>query len=214
MAAIINSSRRLRAFIASFDRIESFLLLEERVDNRVISFVSIQKDPPHDVGQFPIQLLNATISSPDGRALFTIDLAFELATTTMVIGPTGVGKSTLLRALLGEANVTSGFIYVQPQQIAYCAEEEWICNITIRDNIIGENPYEEEWYNTVVMACLLQDIREFPYGDLTLAGLRGSNLSGGQRQRLVGVTTGDKRNIAANSLASRWQEPPIRVRKL
>lgn len=103
----------------------------------------------------------------------------------MVIGPTGVGKSALLKSLLGDGNVTSGSIFVDPQQIAYCDQEVWLRNVSVRSNIIGERPFDEVWYNKVSTACMLQDLDSLPDGHLTLVGSRGSRLSGGQKQRLV-----------------------------
>jgi ABC-type multidrug transport system fused ATPase/permease subunit len=181
MAAILLSWSKIGGMVACFNRIQAYLLLPEHVDSRDLG----EKGPTHDLERFPIQIEKASVASPDGRFLFTADVCFEHATTTMVIGPTGVGKSTMLRSVLGEAKITSGSVYVQTQQIAYCDQEEWICNATIRENIIGCLPYDEVWYNKVAKACLLHDLNEFPLGHLTLAGTRGSNLSGGQRQRVV-----------------------------
>ncbi len=193
MAAILNSWSKIGSLVACFGRIQAYLLLEERVDSRChIPDPSDEKPttldqtgPPQDIEQFPIQLMNASVASPDGRVLFTANLSLPRSSVTMMIGPTGVGKSTMLRALLGEANITQGSIYVRPQQIAYCGQEEWIRNTTMRGNIVGENAFDEERYRAVVAACLLNDLGEFPHGDLTLAGSRGAHLSGGQRQRVV-----------------------------
>lgn len=192
MAAFLISWSEIVGLTDYFSRIQAYLLLSERVDSREPipqqpdnKPLSNKKRPIHNIGHFPVQLANATIATPDGRALFTANVAFGRSTVTMMIGPTGAGKSTLLKALLGEANITRGSVFVQPQSIAFCDQEEWICNMTIRNNIIGESAYEEEWYRSVIEACLLDDIEEFPQGDQTLAGSRGSNLSGGQRQRVV-----------------------------
>ena len=182
MAAIILSWSKIGGMFACFKRIQAYLLLPERVDSRA---PLIEKSPTRDLERFPIQFENASVASPDGSILFTADLAFEASTTNMIIGPTGVGKSIMLRSVLGEAEITSGSLCVKPQQIAYCDQEEWVCNATIRENIIGCLPYDEVWYNKVITACMLHDLNEFPLGHLTLVGTRGANLSGGQRQRLV-----------------------------
>lgn len=187
MGAILISWSQIGEMVACFNRIQAYLLLPEYVDSREEFPLLDEKKPTYDLEHFPIQFENASVASPDGRILFTTDVSFKRATITMVIGPTGVGKSTMLRSVLGEAQVTSGSIYVLPQQIAYCGQEEWVRNITIRENIIGHFSYDETWYNTVTRACLLLDLNEFPLGHLTLAGTRGANLSGGQRQRVVGA---------------------------
>ncbi|KAK3175676.1 hypothetical protein K4F52_010059 [Lecanicillium sp. MT-2017a] len=184
MASILLSWSKMGGMLACFNRIQAYLLLPEHVDSREQLPLLDEKGPTHDLERFPIQFENASVATPNGRVLFTAELYFEYTTTTMVIGQTGVGKSMMLRSVLGEATVTHGSIYVQIQRIAYCDQEEWICNVTIRENIIGNLPYDEVWYNKVATACMLRDLNEFPLGHLTLAGTRGSNLSGGQRQRV------------------------------
>lgn len=194
MGIILTSWSKIGELAACFSRIQAYLLINEHADSRATLaeprseklILEEQRYHFHDFQRFPVQLVNVTVSTPDGQALFSANVLFSRATTTMIIGPTGVGKSTFLKGILGEANITSGALFVEPrQQIAYCGQEEWIRNITIRENIIGENLFDEELYGRVIEACLLCDINEFPHGDKTLAGSRGSNLSGGQRQRVV-----------------------------
>lgn len=196
MAAILNSWSRIGPFIACFERIQDYLERDEHIDCReqVDGFLDTEsslhknKAPSHDINRFPLQLKGLSVSSPDGRCLFSISTAFSRSSVTMIIGPTGSGKSTLLRTLLGETNASKGSIYLLSQKMAYCDQEEWLRNVTIRSNIIGETDFDEEWYNKVIAACLLRNVNEFPNGDMSLAGSRGSNLSGGQRQRVVSAS--------------------------
>uniref|UniRef100_A0A672S146 Multidrug resistance-associated protein 5-like n=1 Tax=Sinocyclocheilus grahami TaxID=75366 RepID=A0A672S146_SINGR len=68
---------------------------------------------------------------------------------------------------------------------AYVAQQAWILNDSLRENILFGKKYIEEKYNAVLEACcLFPDIIELPYGDMTEIGERGANLSGGQRQRV------------------------------
>ncbi|KAF4945213.1 hypothetical protein FGADI_12112 [Fusarium gaditjirri] len=61
----------------------------------------------------------------------------------------------------------------------------WLSSDTIRNCIIGEQPYEEPWFRTVVRACLLDaDIENMAQGDATLVKGKGVSLSGGQQQRV------------------------------
>ncbi|XP_078472942.1 ATP-binding cassette sub-family C member 5-like [Lampetra planeri] len=69
--------------------------------------------------------------------------------------------------------------------LAYVAQQAWILNTTVRDNILFGKAYNEERYNMVLEACCLRiDLAMLPYGDMTEIGERGANLSGGQRQRI------------------------------
>ncbi|RAH71344.1 uncharacterized protein BO66DRAFT_437368 [Aspergillus aculeatinus CBS 121060] len=73
----------------------------------------------------------------------------------MVAGLVGSGKSTRLKACLGEVPCLKGFIYINVANVAYCGTKTWIRNRSIRDNICDSLPYEEEWYRTILHATAL-----------------------------------------------------------
>lgn len=99
----------------------------------------------------------------------------------------GSGKSTLLKAILGEIEHISGTRQMRRGlRIAFCDQEPWLLDQSVKENIIGSLPFEEEWYGRVVEACALgQDITGFAEGDDTGVGSGGSALSGGQKSRVV-----------------------------
>lgn len=70
-------------------------------------------------------------------------------------------------------------------RVAYVPQQAWICNATLKDNILFGNEYDEAKYRHVLFACGLEpDITMLPGGDMTEIGERGINLSGGQKQRV------------------------------
>lgn len=69
--------------------------------------------------------------------------------------------------------------------IAYVAQQAWIQNATLKDNILFGKPYDKKKYDRVVEACALKpDFEMLPGADLTEIGEKGINLSGGQKQRV------------------------------
>ncbi|KAL8747798.1 MAG: hypothetical protein Q9190_000370 [Brigantiaea leucoxantha] len=106
---------------------------------------------------------------------------------TMIVGRVGCGKTTLLKALLGEVPPMSGVVrHFFPGSISYCDQSPFHMNGTIRDSIIAFSEPDERWYSTVVEACALdEDLRQMPLGDRTRIGSKGIALSGGQGQRLA-----------------------------
>ncbi|KAJ2088014.1 hypothetical protein IW138_004522 [Coemansia sp. RSA 986] len=141
-----------------------------------------------------------------------IDVQFPLGGFSIVAGPTGSGKSSLLSALIGEMTLTRGSIMVPTldskiasageskykdivdianeglalHDIAYVAQEPWLRNATIRENILFGETYEKERYEEVLRVCALKpDLRILPAGDETEIGERGVTISGGQKQRLT-----------------------------
>jgi ABC-type multidrug transport system fused ATPase/permease subunit len=187
---ILTAWSRLGALVASFERIQNYLQLEERADDRgelhQLPVTCDEKQPLYNLADFPVQLHEACICPiGDKPPLLRANISLARSSVNMIIGPTACGKSTLLKGLLGEASIIQGSVHIQPGCVAYCSQETWLRNVSIRDNIIGEFLYDEVWYNTVTTMCLLRDLEEFPEGHGSLAGSRGSNLSGGQRQRIV-----------------------------
>merc|ERR1711871_636191 len=131
-----------------------------------------------------------TASSDKGFRLELGNLCVEKGTLTVVAGKVGSGKSSLLSALLGEMHMQPSSNDVKPTvvcrgSVAYCSQEPWIQNATLKDNILFGAPYDAKRYKKVLKACALEaDIRALPGGDQTEIGERGINLSGGQKCRV------------------------------
>ncbi|KAF6815977.1 hypothetical protein CSOJ01_03246 [Colletotrichum sojae] len=105
---------------------------------------------------------------------------------TMIIGPVASGKSTLLKAILGETPVAEGTIARSSDSVAFCDQVPWLTNETLRRNVTGFSHFEASWYATVIRACALEDdIATFPKGDQVIIGSKGVALSGGQKQRVA-----------------------------
>jgi ABC-type multidrug transport system fused ATPase/permease subunit len=100
-------------------------------------------------------------------------------------GPVGCGKSSLCSALLGEMVKHSGTVFIGGS-VAYCSQQPWIQNMTVRDNILFGLLYDRKKYEKVLNACALTaDLQSLPAGDSTEIGERGINLSGGQKARIA-----------------------------
>ncbi|VDB89903.1 unnamed protein product [Peniophora sp. CBMAI 1063] len=142
----------------------------------------------------------AASSSSDGtqtpsRRTFTLrvpgELILERGKINIIVGPTGSGKTSLLMALLGEMHFSPlvGGAWVnlpRTRGIAYAAQESWVQNETIRDNILFGAPYEEVRYKKVIHQCgLKRDLSLFEAGDNTEVGEKGLTLSGGQKARVT-----------------------------
>ncbi|XP_052804271.1 multidrug resistance-associated protein 1-like isoform X1 [Mya arenaria] len=101
-----------------------------------------------------------------------------------VVGQVGAGKSSLVSALLGEMERISGTVKVKGS-VAYVAQQAWIQNATVRDNILFGKELDQNKYRQVIEACALeQDLEILQGGDMTEIGEKGINLSGGQKQRV------------------------------
>lgn len=132
----------------------------------------------------------STISStqsmrpPLHKTLHRINLRIERGSLVGICGSFGSGKSSLLSALLGQMTLVEGRVAASGG-FAYVSQHAWILNDSLRENILFGNEFDSERYSAVLEACcLLPDLADLPYGDMTEIGERGANLSGGQRQRV------------------------------
>ena len=69
--------------------------------------------------------------------------------------------------------------------LAYVAQQAWIQNLTLRENILFGQKFRQVKYDNVIQACALKaDLKVLMKGDATEIGENGINLSGGQKQRV------------------------------
>lgn len=187
---------RIASAFGCLRRIEIFLLLETKRDNRLVSDAASTKldgSESHKLHQ--IESKDTVISIHDLSVGWTaetaivqgVNLDIPGGSMTMIVGPVGSGKSTLIQALLGETVTQKGQLSVtSTDSIAFCAQTPWLINRSIQQNILGTSIFDGPWYLEVLRACaLLEDLKLYPAGDRTLIGSKGMTLSGGQKQRIA-----------------------------
>ncbi|KAJ0103969.1 hypothetical protein J7T55_010986 [Diaporthe amygdali] len=189
MVVVFRTIPFVSAALACFSRVQNYLLLESCTDYRLPLSERDHNSSQNDgKGDTLVAISGASFGCVPGKPDILKDITVNIRRScfTFVIGPVGSGKSTLMRAILGEVPLRAGFIHADPGNIAFVGQQPWIQNLTIRQNILGSASYDAEWYDKVVYACgLEQDIGELPDGDATKAGSAGFSLSGGQKQRLA-----------------------------
>ena len=122
----------------------------------------------------------------DGKScLSSIDLIARKGELTCVIGRVGCGKSSLLAAILGDLWKIEGEVVVRGA-VAYVAQQPWVMNASVKENITFGHRWDPSFYERTVKACALSDdFKSLPDGDKTEVGERGISLSGGQKARVT-----------------------------
>ena len=138
-------------------------------------------------------------SSDDREILKNISFSVNVGKTAAIVGPSGVGKSTLVNLLPRFYDVTSGIISFDRvniknysletlrQQISIVEQEIFLFNDTIKNNICY--PHSDCDFERVKecakLANALEFIEQLPNGFDTIVGDRGQTLSVGQKQRIA-----------------------------
>ena len=133
-----------------------------------------------------VQIAGATVVF-DGEELFTdLDLTLEAGRITCLLGPSGVGKSTLLRFIAGLAEEASGQVTLSDggpmaPKLAYMAQHDLLLPwLSARDNVLLGARLRGQTPDTARADALLTDL-----GLADAITLRPAKLSGGMRQRVA-----------------------------
>lgn len=134
----------------------------------------------------------------DQEVLSDINISIEAGETVAFVGPSGVGKTTLVNLLPRFYEVSNGSITIDDvdirhvtmkslrKQIGIVQQDVFLFNGTVRDNVLyGRLDATEEEIEAAIEASQLRDVvANLPKGIDTEIGERGARLSGGQKQRL------------------------------
>ncbi|KAF9024857.1 P-loop containing nucleoside triphosphate hydrolase protein [Hymenopellis radicata] len=130
-------------------------------------------------------------SAPAFQLQIDEELVFSKNSVNLIVGPTGSGKTSMLMALLGEMHYTpntseSWSNLPRIGGVAYAAQESWVLNATVKENILFGASFDNTRYKDVLYQCALDhDLNLFQDGDETEIGEKGLTLSGGQKARVT-----------------------------
>jgi ATP-binding cassette subfamily C protein CydD/ATP-binding cassette subfamily C protein CydCD len=136
----------------------------------------------------------------DGSALLDgVDLDLPPGSRTALVGPSGAGKTTLARVLLGSTAPDEGAVLVDGvplgeldpdawrARVAYVPERPWLAPGTVAENVRLGRPGagEDEVRRALARAQALGFVERLPQGLHTPLGEDGARLSGGERLRIA-----------------------------
>ena len=123
---------------------------------------------------------------------------FKPGSMTALVGETGVGKSTVMRMILGLLSPDKGKVVLYNENGAYDASPQTRCNLiyvpqgntlmsgTIRENLLLGNPSaRDEELNHALHLAAADFVKDLPGGLDTLCGEKGAGISEGQAQRIA-----------------------------
>lgn len=165
-------------------RITSFLTAEELQPDAVV-----RQAPVTNPGEESLRITDGTFTwnraEVGKEALKNINFMAAKSELHCIVGKVGAGKSSFLQALLGDLWKANGEVVLKGST-AYVAQQSWVMNASVRENIVFGHRFDPDFYQKTVRACaLLEDFDALPDGDETQVGEKGISLSGGQKARLT-----------------------------
>ena len=146
-----------------------------------------------------ISIKALSFSYNEEKIFDSADVSIPKGSLVAISGISGIGKSTLIKLIMGIITPDSGEISIDTSQKSYIADASlrklfayvpqgnMILSGTIRDNItfMSDNINEEKIIEAAKTACIWDTIAELPKGLDTILGEGGTGLSEGQVQRLA-----------------------------
>jgi len=163
------------------------------------TIVTPSKAPQPVRGGISLKNINFRYSDNDPFVLKDVSLEIPAGKMTAITGPSGGGKTTLLKLVLGLYTPSSGSIEIDGQPMADMSMSAWRAQIgvvmqddkllsgTIADNISFFDPQidMQKVYRAAQAAQIHDEITAIPMHYLSMVGDMGSVLSGGQKQRVL-----------------------------
>lgn len=171
-----------------------------RLKETVTALASIQEPMELPAPKTTLKVEGVTVSAPgSGRVLLSdVDFKLHAGQAVGVIGPSGGGKTTLVRALTGIWPVLRGSVRLDDAEltqwddsalggfVGYLPQDVALMDATIGENIsrFAEMPDPQGVVAAAQAAGVHEMIVRLPEGYSTRLGPLGMSLSGGQRQRI------------------------------
>jgi PrtD family type I secretion system ABC transporter len=168
-----------------------------------VLFEKVENDParlslPAPAGKITVNGLTSVVPGTRTTVLKNVSFNLGAGETLAVVGPSGSGKSSLIRHLVGVWTPAAGDIRLDSAELqnwnndelgrhlGYLPQDVKLFPGTVAENIsrFEEDASDEDIVAAARLAGAHELIQHFPDGYATEVGLGGGNLSGGQKQRV------------------------------
>ena len=193
-AQLINLILELRMLSLHHERLADIALSppEPQQESRILAL-------PNQAASFEVQNLSYAYDAFSAPIIENLSLVIQASESVAIVGPSGVGKSTLMKLMSGLLITEKGILLFNEhdiykvglnnyrQSIACVLQDDKLFAGSVADNISSFDLHKNE---ARIIECakncnIYDEIMHMPMGFETLISALGSSLSGGQVQRLL-----------------------------
>jgi ATP-binding cassette, subfamily B, bacterial len=190
---IAYSSLRGLFTMASIERVNELLTAYPRKE---LPAATLEETPDSS----DIEFRDISFTYPSGKKIFDhLDLTIHSGEKVAIMAPSGFGKTTFARLLLGLSNPDSGQIFFGGREIhtiphhfylsffSYVSQDSHIFRLSVQDNIeMGWHLHDDISFNTLIDKLHIRPIIDaLPEKADTVLNVEGLSLSKGQQQRIA-----------------------------
>jgi len=211
MTLFLQQSSRMSSAFSSLVGIIPSTISSTISAKRLIEIISLPKEEINIVRSdylniikdhgFSIELENVYFSYVEKKqVLVAVSMQAHFGEIVALVGPSGEGKTTMIRLFLGLVTPSQGYAYLIDHQnkkytldastrhlFAYVPQGNTIFSGSIADNLrmVKEDASDEEIIQALQSACAYDFVERLDEGINTQIGARGKGLSEGQAQRIA-----------------------------
>jgi ATP-binding cassette subfamily B protein len=200
--------------LVSFDRVFEVLDLKPMIDQKpdavplskrdtapqvVFDHVSFRYPAAEEVSLASLESIARTDTAPSRDVLFDVSFVAEPGQLVALVGPSGAGKTTITQLVSRLYDVSDGVVRIGDQDvrdvtlgslqaaIGVVPQDAHLYHDSIQANLLYARPEaaEDELWEALRGAQILDLVESMPDGLDTVVGDRGYRLSGGEKQRLA-----------------------------
>ncbi len=209
VAELIVSAIVLRRTVSSFTKVQKAYVRAVQLEPSYVAVSQLLEEAEREAEPVPsdgrppslergIRFEGVRFAYDEVDILRDVDLDIDAHAVTVLTGPSGTGKTTLLDLLLGLLRPHQGTIRIDGvpleeidllawrRMVGYAPQDLTLLHVSLRENIRLGDPSVDD--RTIEEALEIAEAREFvmrlPQGLDTPVGAKGHRFSGGQRQRI------------------------------